>query len=34
MSVNDVQTCKNSKVIPKGNFVIDDMLYVSQMPSR
>lgn len=34
MSVSDVKTHKNSERAPKGNFVTDDVLYESQVPSR
>lgn len=31
ITVNDIQTCTNSEPVPKGNFVRDYVLYVSQI---
>lgn len=34
MPENDVQTCIYSELVPKVNFVMGYVLYISQIPSR
>lgn len=34
MSENDIETYMNSKLVPKGNFDLDYVLYISQITTR